>query len=255
MFKRNGKYYLMWSEGGWTGPNYSVYPAVARGSGHNAVINVPGTDIWYILYHRRPPSETDGNHRQVAYDRMVFNADGTIAPVTMRVRDDFADRNALGWKIHGGGWSVQSGQFAATNSLGGKALLDTNFGDVVQDTTVTVTSGAGDAGVVFRVTQPAVGADSYRGYYAGISTRGRVLLGRAANSWTLLKDAALPVVPGQRYHLRVTASGADLRVYVDDMTTPKLTATDATHSSGANGVRVYNAAATFDDVAVRHPGR
>jgi beta-xylosidase len=24
MFKRNGKYYLMWSEGGWTGPDYSV---------------------------------------------------------------------------------------------------------------------------------------------------------------------------------------------------------------------------------------
>jgi hypothetical protein len=24
MFKRNGKYYLMWSEGGWQGPDYSV---------------------------------------------------------------------------------------------------------------------------------------------------------------------------------------------------------------------------------------
>ena len=24
VFKRQGKYYLMWSEGGWQGPNYSV---------------------------------------------------------------------------------------------------------------------------------------------------------------------------------------------------------------------------------------
>ena len=29
MFKRNGKYYFMWSEGGWTGPDYSVAYAIA----------------------------------------------------------------------------------------------------------------------------------------------------------------------------------------------------------------------------------
>lgn len=29
MFIRNGKYYFMWSEGGWTGPNYSVAYAIA----------------------------------------------------------------------------------------------------------------------------------------------------------------------------------------------------------------------------------
>lgn len=28
-FIRNGKYYFMWSEGGWTGPNYSVAYAIA----------------------------------------------------------------------------------------------------------------------------------------------------------------------------------------------------------------------------------
>ncbi len=117
-----------------------------------------------------------------------------------------------------------------------------------------VSSGNGDAGVVFRVTGAATGTDTYRGYYAGISPRGRVLLGRANNGWTLLKDAALPVVTGRSYHLRVTASGSDLRVYVDDMTTPKLTATDGTFTSGANGVRVYDTAATFDDVVVRHAG-
>jgi hypothetical protein len=274
MFKRNGRYYLMWSEGGWTGPNYSVSyaiadsptgpftrlsrvlaqdPAVARGSGHNAVINVPGTDIWYILYHRRPLSETDGNHRQVAYDRMVFNADGTIAPVTMKVKDNFADGNTLGWKPYGGAWSVRSQQLATGHSYGGKALLDTNFTDFTQDTDVTVTSAGGDAGVVFRVTQPANGADSYRGYYAGISPQGRVLLGRADNGWTLLREAPLRVVANQRYHLRITASGANLKVYVDDMTTPKLTVTDSTFAAGANGVRVYNTSAGFDNVAVNHP--
>jgi hypothetical protein len=47
------------------------------------VVNVPGTDDWYIVYHRRPLHDDNGDHRQLAIDRMTFNADGTIAPVVM----------------------------------------------------------------------------------------------------------------------------------------------------------------------------
>lgn len=102
MFKRGGKYYFMWSEGGWTGPDYSVAyaiadrplgpfqrigkilqqdPKVATGAGHHSVIQVPGNDEYYIVYHRRPLEETDGNHRVICIDRMEFDADGFIQPV------------------------------------------------------------------------------------------------------------------------------------------------------------------------------
>lgn len=102
MFVRNGQYYFMWSEGGWTGPDYSVSyavskspfgpfervgkilqqdPTVATGAGHHSVIQVPGSDEWYIVYHRRPLGETDGNHRETCIDRMYFDANGTIKPV------------------------------------------------------------------------------------------------------------------------------------------------------------------------------
>jgi beta-xylosidase len=102
MFVRNNKYYFMWSEGGWTGPDYSVAyaiadspfgpftrigkileqdPAVATGAGHHSVINVPGTDEYYIVYHRRPLGETDGNHRETCIDRMHFDEMGRIKPV------------------------------------------------------------------------------------------------------------------------------------------------------------------------------
>ncbi|MEU1702203.1 glycoside hydrolase family 43 protein [Streptomyces pseudogriseolus] len=271
MFKRGGKYYLMWSEGGWTGPDYSVSyamadsptgpftkldkvlaqdPAVAKGSGHNSVINVPGTDVWYIVYHRRPLSETDGNHRQLAYDRMYFNPDGTIRRIQMKVRDDFTDGNALGWKTYGGFWTASGGAYRAGGSAGGKALLDTNFGDVTQEADVTVSARGGDAGLTFRVTAPAVGTDSYRGYYAGIGADGTVVLGRVDDSWTPLRTVRLPIAPGSRHKLRVTAVGPALKVYVDDMRTPKISVTDATFTSGANGVRVFNTPATFDNVAV-----
>ena len=56
---------------------------VARGAGHHSVVNVPGTDEWYIAYHRRPLTEVDGNHRELAIEHLVFNDDGTIRPVVM----------------------------------------------------------------------------------------------------------------------------------------------------------------------------
>ncbi|ADB38404.1 glycoside hydrolase family 43 protein [Spirosoma linguale] len=106
MFVRKGKYYFMWSEGGWTGPDYSVAyavadspfgpfervgkilqqdPKVATGAGHHSVIQVPGKDEWYIVYHRRPLTETDGNHRETCIDKMYFDSDGKIKPVKITV--------------------------------------------------------------------------------------------------------------------------------------------------------------------------
>lgn len=106
VFKRYNKYYMMWSEGDWTGPDYSVSYAiadspigpfkridkilqqdakVARGAGHNSVIHIPNTDKWYIVYHRRPLSTDNGNHREVCIDEMYFNEDGTIKRIKITV--------------------------------------------------------------------------------------------------------------------------------------------------------------------------
>jgi len=102
LFMRNNKYYLMWSEGGWTGPDYRVAyaisdsltgpfkrigtvlqqdPKIATGAGHHSLFHVPSTDQWYIVYHRRPLGETDANHRVVCIDRMYFDKEDHILPV------------------------------------------------------------------------------------------------------------------------------------------------------------------------------
>ncbi len=102
MFIRNNKYYFMWSEGGWGGPNYSVAyaiadspfgpfqridkilqqdSAIATGAGHHSVIHNPKDDSWYIVYHRRPLGETHHNHRATCIDRMYFDEKGFIKPV------------------------------------------------------------------------------------------------------------------------------------------------------------------------------
>jgi beta-xylosidase len=104
MFVKDGKYYFMWSEGGWTGPNYAVAyaigssplgpferagrilqqdPAVATGAGHHSILHAPGSSRWYIVYHRRPLGDTDRNHRVVCIDEMRFDAGGAILPVVI----------------------------------------------------------------------------------------------------------------------------------------------------------------------------
>jgi hypothetical protein len=92
----------MWSEGGWTGPDYCVAYAIAdnpmgpfkriekilqrdenvgTGAGHHSVLNIPGTDDWYIVYHRHPLNDRNGNHRYTCIEKMEFDEQGHIKPV------------------------------------------------------------------------------------------------------------------------------------------------------------------------------
>jgi len=102
MIMKDSRYYFMWSEGGWTGPDYAVAygvasspfgpftrigkilqqdPSVATGAGHHSVVQAPGSNKWYIVYHRRPLGEKDRNHRVVCIDEMRFDEQGLIMPV------------------------------------------------------------------------------------------------------------------------------------------------------------------------------
>lgn len=104
MLRRGGTYYFMWSEGGWGDSSYAVAygradspwgpfvregrvlasdPAVGNGAGHHSVLSIPGTDDWYIVYHRRPIDETHANHRVVCIDHLRFSPSGQIEPVQL----------------------------------------------------------------------------------------------------------------------------------------------------------------------------
>ncbi len=58
-------------------------PAIGTGAGHHSVVRIPGTDDWYIIYHRRPLGEKDGNARVTCIERMYFDEAGMIRPVKL----------------------------------------------------------------------------------------------------------------------------------------------------------------------------
>lgn len=110
VFYRDGLYYFLWSVDDTGAANYHVaygtgtsplgpihvasQPVILQqdpskeiyGTAHNSILQLPGTDEWYIVYHRinknyMPREKGPGFHRQVCIDRMEFNPDGTIRPV------------------------------------------------------------------------------------------------------------------------------------------------------------------------------
>ncbi|BCB91084.1 family 43 glycosylhydrolase [Phytohabitans suffuscus] len=103
VFKRAGLYYLMWSENDTRSEDYRVAYATGssplgpwtnrgvvlskrldagvKGTGHHSVVRAPGTDTWYMAYHRFAVPAGNGTNRETTIDRMDFNADGTIRPV------------------------------------------------------------------------------------------------------------------------------------------------------------------------------
>jgi len=111
VFYREGTYYFLWSQDDTRSPNYRVRYATSDsplgplnipknnlvikrddekqiyGTGHNSVLNVPGTDDWYIIYHRFTRlkgiemGRAAGFHREVSIDNLEFKKDGGIISV------------------------------------------------------------------------------------------------------------------------------------------------------------------------------
>ena len=109
VFYRNGKYYFSWSENDTGSEDYRVrygtsdHPLgkitipegnnliIAKlpssgiyGTGHHSVLQIPGKDEWYTIYHRLTyPNGINlgpkaGYYREVCIDKLEFNTDGSI---------------------------------------------------------------------------------------------------------------------------------------------------------------------------------
>jgi len=111
VFYRNGNYYFLWSEEDTRSENYKVRYGMSDSptgkisipqnnlviakdkeagiyaTGHNSILQIPGKDEWYIVYHRFnypkgiSMGEAAGYNREVCIDKMEFAPDGKIISI------------------------------------------------------------------------------------------------------------------------------------------------------------------------------
>ena len=103
VFKRRGTYYFMWTtqpkkQGSQICYGISDSPlgpirrpagkevvlrsdAPLAGAGYHSVLNIPGTDRWYVAYHRQAIPGGGLDRREVCLARMEFSANGSILPI------------------------------------------------------------------------------------------------------------------------------------------------------------------------------
>lgn len=101
--RRGDIYYLSWSENDTREEDYRVRYATGpgpfgpwthrgvllekdlsrgiRGTGHHAILRLPGQDDWLIAYHRFAVPDGDGMHRELVFDELRHRDDGLLEPV------------------------------------------------------------------------------------------------------------------------------------------------------------------------------
>ncbi len=184
--------------------------------------------------------------------------EGNNEPVT--ITDTFDTAFGKNWNYTDGSWSIVSGM-ASINGYGKRALGNTGWTDYTIDCDITYIEGM-NAGLIFRVNNPAnggennnpqLGTDFLQGYFVGIGTE-KITLGKQNYSWEVLATSPGSHSLNKSYHVRVVTNGANIKVYVDNMTTPKIDYTDSNPIiSGKAGFRSHSCHVRFDNLVVTIP--
>jgi hypothetical protein len=203
--------------------------------------SVDGTEVRYTA-----PSYTDPKSER------THSANAGVLPYAA----PWAESES-GWKHYGGTWQLTDG--ALTESSGGaghKSIAgSTGWTDYVLQADVRLAASTGHAGLLFRVSDPAVGTDALKGYFVAIG--GGLQLGRMNHNWTSLASAPIEggVAPGTWYRVRVEVEGCTFTITATpaaggDPTT--LSHTDSgCHAAGSVGLRNFGTAASWRNLTVQ----
>ena len=130
-----------------------------NGTGHSSMINVPGTDDWYIAYHRFAMPGGNGTHRETTIDRLEFDADGLMKTVTPTLESVDAqtvvDPEPLGVAISGQAEAGQTLAAAVADPWTASTYQWTRDGEDIADATgveYLLTSADVDATIGVTVT-------------------------------------------------------------------------------------------------------
>lgn len=235
------------------------------GTDISGTISIPATGSWSswhtaVLKNLQLPA---GNHTirletvagEFDFSMLKFESGTTSAPGGS---DNFDSGSFSGlWNYANGPFSISSGR-ATINGFGKRAMGNTGWTDYSVEADIQCPS-AGNGGLIFRVRNPAAGefgasnatsSDYFQGYYAGIEAAG-IVLGKQQYNWATLSYKTQALNPGQSYKLRAVLNGPNIKIYLNDLTTPVIDYTDSIPLiSGKAGIRVHAADVSFDNFLI-----
>lgn len=271
----------------WTKHPEPVFRGTDRtyGVGHSCFVKSPDGREWWHVFHAKRDRQP-GWRRAIFLQPFTFSAEGwpefsqPVAPGVALARPsgevlprrrlpvsaDFTAGHPAGFSYFGhlqfvafqpDGLHLGVVPAHPVNDYrsGEKLVLDGgDFTDFEATTILRFMKGDRDAGLLFRVSAPAVGFDAQQGYFAGLLPRDQaVLLGKMDGSrWTELARAPVSFRVGQELTLGVIARGPEIKVTLDGH--PVLTARDETYSRGTVGVRVVDTHAVFRGLRIGPSG-
>lgn len=157
-----------------------------------------------------------------------------------------------GFTEYGGAWLVTNSDLLSVNGTGPK-LIDNNVnqstGDIKVQVQFTADEG-GDAGVIFQVSQPGMGADVFTGYEVSLAPAGYVVLGRHRQDWEPISQVSCSVPTGQWINLEVQYTNASITVLVNGSSLIQYTDTQYPLTSGQVGLRNYQQDVEFQDFQI-----
>jgi hypothetical protein len=188
----------------------------------------------------------------------IFPVIGKPRFVTKNYQQSFDRNSASGLVVHGGAWYYKDNAIHSAANEDGRSgngtkiiATSTKFSNFIYSADISVNT-AGDAGLLFRVSDPAVGSEAYKGYYLGMNAKtGLIELGKSSNNkWIVIASAKHALDLGIFYRLKIKADGDKIEIFINDAKTALLTAHDDEYKEGSIGLRAYDALTTVDNIRV-----
>jgi len=223
--------------------------------------NTGGLDNWQTISIKKL-SLTAGNQKikvetvkgEFDFVSMQFSKSDATSYV---VSDNFDTDFSTQWNYDEGIGYIDKGT-ARINGYEKRTIGNINWSDYTVETDVRFNTGM-DAGLIVRVNNPALGGpgddaqlgtDFYQGYYVAFKN-GTIKLDKQNYNSTNLAVAAGSYQLNKWYHLKVVVNDGIIKIYVDDMTIPKINFTENNpFLTGKAGIRVHNCDASFDNFKI-----
>lgn len=167
---------------------------------------------------------------------------------------DTFDGGSGSWTPFVGAWAVESGEYSQGSTTGGAnhaTLNGKRFDDATYDVDLRAVSAATGswAGIHFKKMRPEDGPfDS--GLTVYVRPDGSIDLFRIN---TVIATASTGLSMSTMRHLRVVNVGDNIKVFLNNETTPRIDANDSTFASGYFGLTAFSSHWHFDNVVVTAP--